>query len=158
MRHPDEKASGGHSANVESTLVLIKPDAVSRRLTGALLTIYEEAGLDIRGLKLMNPAPELLQAHYAEHAGKEFLQGLLRFMQEGPLVAALLTGADAVAHVRRLNGATDPIKADPGTIRDLYGSDKQRNCVHGSATVEDARREIALWFPEKADDKERSHS
>jgi len=158
MRHPDEKENGSLSASEESTLILIKPDAVSRRLTGTLLTIYEGAGLNIHGLKLMQPALELLQAHYAEHAGKEFLKGLLKFMQEGPVVAALLTGADAVEHVRRLNGATDPIKADPGTIRDLYGSDKQRNCVHGSATVEDARREIALWFPEKSDNKARSNS
>ncbi len=155
MRHPGEKASDGLRANGESTLVLIKPDAVSRRLTGAVLAIYEEAGLNIKGLKLMHPPLDLLQAHYAEHAGKEFLLGLLTFMQEGPVVAVLLTGSDAVAHVRRLNGTTDPMKADPGTVRNLYGSDKQRNCVHGSATVEDAQREIALWFPEKTVSQER---
>lgn len=132
----------------ETTLVLIKPDAVSRKLTGTLLAYYEEADLEIRGLKLMCPAVPLLEAHYAEHAGKAFLEGLLSFMQEGPVVAVLLAGEDAVERVRRLNGATDPAKASPGTIRNLYGSDTQRNCVHGSATTADARREITLWFPE----------
>ncbi len=132
----------------ETTLVLIKPDAVSRKLTGQLLALYEDAGLEIRGLKMLVPTTGLLEAHYAEHAGKSFLRNLLIFMQEGPVIAALLEGADAVDHVRRINGATDPVKADPGTIRDLYGTDKQRNCVHGSATLQDAQREIALWFSE----------
>lgn len=132
----------------EKTLVLIKPDAVSRKLTGRLLALYEEMGLEIRELKLMHPPQTLLEAHYAEHSGKSFLKGLLAFMQEGPVIAAILAGYDAVDHVRRINGSTDPIKADPGTIRDLYGSDIQRNCVHGSATIQDALREITLWFPE----------
>jgi len=133
----------------ESTLILIKPDAFSRGLTGALLTLYEASGLKLSALKLVKPGKPLLERHYAEHAGKSFLPALLGFMQEGPLVAAVLTGQDAVDRVRRINGATDPVKADPGTIRDLYGTDTQRNCVHGSATVADAQREIALWFPEE---------
>lgn len=135
----------------EATLVLIKPDAFSRQLTGLILALYEEAGLEIRALKLVRPSLQLLENHYAEHAGKSFLKALLGFMQEGPVVAAVLAGADAVEHVRRINGATDPVKADPGTLRDLYGTDKQRNCVHGSATNEDARREISLWFPESGE-------
>lgn len=132
----------------EATLILIKPDATGRKLTGILLALYEEAGLEICALRLMHPKIALLEAHYAEHAGKAFLKGLLEFMLSGPVVAAVLCGADAVEHVRRVNGATDPVKADPGTIRDLYGTDKQKNCVHGSASTDDARREIALWFPE----------
>lgn len=139
----------------ETTLVLIKPDAVSRKLTGTLLAYYENADLEIRGLKLMCPATPLLEAHYAEHAGKAFLEGLLTFMQEGPVVAVLLAGEDAVERVRRLNGATDPVKASPGTIRDLFGSNTQRNCVHGSASTADARREISLWFPEVLQQTER---
>ena len=132
----------------ETTLILIKPDAFLRKLTGIILASYEEADLKIGALKLMHPTAELLEMHYMEHAGKAFLPKLLNFMQEGPVVAAVLSGIDAVEHVRRIHGATDPIKADPGTIRDLYGTDKQRNCVHGSASVSDALREIALWFPE----------
>ena len=131
----------------EKTLVLIKPDAFSRRLTGTILACYENAGLEIVNLRLLSPTVALLESHYAEHAGKAFLKGLLNFMQEGPVIAAVIGGEEAVERVRRINGATDPLKADPGTIRDLYGTDKQHNCVHGSATVEDAKREIALWFP-----------
>lgn len=136
------------SAAQECTLVLIKPDAVCRGLTGTLLALYESAGLEIAALKQVRPGLELLEIHYAEHIGRPFLKGLLQFMQEGPVVAAVLCGLDAVEHVRRINGATDPVQADPDTIRDLYGTDRQRNCVHGSATVSDAQREIALWFPE----------
>ncbi len=136
---------------VEKTLVLIKPDAYSRGLTGTLLSMYEEAELKILGLKLLRPSKRFFETHYAEHSGKSFLKALLDFMQEGPVIAVVLGGADAVEHVRRINGATDPLKADPGTVRDLYGTDKQRNCVHGSATVEDAKREIELWFPEYND-------
>lgn len=136
---------------VEKTLVLIKPDAYSRGLTGTLLAMYEEAELKILGLKLLRPSKRVLETHYAEHAGKSFLKALLDFMQEGPLIAVVLGGADAVERVRRINGATDPLKADSGTVRDLYGTDMQRNCVHGSATAEDAKREIELWFPEYAD-------
>lgn len=130
------------------TLVLIKPDAYNRGLTGHLLSLYEEAGLKICALKLVKPTQRFLESHYEEHQGKSFLQALLIFMMEGPVVAAVLSGEDAVDHVRRINGATDPVKADPGTIRDLFGTDTQRNCVHGSASDEDAKREIALWFPE----------
>lgn len=133
---------------MQSTLILIKPDAYARGLTGRLLTQYEDAGLKITALKLIRPGRGLLEKHYAEHAGKGFLPGLIGFMQEGPLVAAILSGEDAVERVRRINGATDPVKADPGTIRDLYGTDMQRNCVHGSATAADAEREMTLWFPE----------
>lgn len=144
----DEKRRFGNKQGKETTLVLIKPDAVSRKLTGTLLALYEYSDLEIQGLKLMLPSIALLETHYAEHAGKSFLKDLLAFMQEGPVIAVVLSGEDAVEHVRRINGATDPVKADPGTIRDLYGSDKQRNCVHGSAAIPDALREIALWFPE----------
>lgn len=133
---------------LETTLVLIKPDAFSRKLTGILLAQYEESGLEIAGLKLVRPSRRLLESHYAEHAGKSFLKGLLDFMQEGPMVAAVLRGTDAVERVRRINGATDPLKADPGTVRDLFGTDRQRNCVHGSADRDSAMREIELWFPE----------
>ena len=135
----------------ESTLVLIKPDAFARGLAGQILALYEEAGLVMTAIKLIRPPLALLETHYAEHAGKAFLASLLAFMQEGPVVAVVFTGEDAVEHVRRLNGATDPLKADEGTIRDLYGTDRQRNCVHGSATVDDAKREIALWFPERVE-------
>lgn len=145
---PPESEQNSRLQAEESTLILIKPDAVARRLTGILLAAYEGAGLDIRGLKLMKPDPALLRQHYAEHAGKCFMPELLNFMQEGAVVAAILSGPEAVAHVRRINGATDPAQAEKGTIRNLYGATTQRNCVHGSATPADALREIALWFPE----------
>lgn len=151
----DTSSPGMNSQPVESTLVLIKPDAVAKKLTGTLLSLYEQSELTLQGLRLLYPSLGLLEAHYAEHAGKPFLQGLLSFMQEGPVVAVVLAGENAIERVRHINGATDPVNAGPGTVRALYGSDTQRNCVHGSATAQDAQREIALWFPETLSNTER---
>lgn len=132
---------------MEKTLVLIKPDAVRKKLVGTILKIYEEHGLMICGMQMMNPDPELLAKHYAPHMGQPFYNPLLEFMTSGPLVAVCLSGENAVAVVREINGSTNPANARPCTIRYLYGTSVQQNAVHGSASTEEAEAEISIWFP-----------
>ena len=134
------------------TLVLIKPDAVRRRLTGEILRRIEAKGYTIKGLKLMVATRELLAEHYAEHKGKPFFDGLLEFMSSGPVVAMIVEGQRVVEGMRVLMGSTDPTTAPAGTIRgDLgraWNSPHMENLIHGSDSVDSAMREIALWFPE----------
>ena len=132
---------------MEKTLVLIKPDAVRKKLVGTILKIYEEHGLMICGMEMMNPDSELLAKHYAPHMGQPFYNPLIEFMTSGPLVAVCLSGENAVAVVREINGSTNPANARPCTIRYLYGTSVQQNAVHGSATLEEAETEIGIWFP-----------
>jgi len=139
----------GRAAIGEQTLVLLKPDSVSMGNIGSILSLYERTGLSICAMQMMWPTNALLEEHYAEHAGKSFLPELIDFMMSGPVVAAVLCGTDAVVRVRALNGATNPENAEPGTVRQQFGTDTRRNSVHGSAVAEDAEREIALWFPER---------
>lgn len=133
---------------MENTLVLIKPDAVQKKLVGELLAIYEKNGLMITGLKMLWPSETLLEAHYSEHIGKPYYPPLIEFMQSGPVVAIRLSGENAVEVAREINGTTNPATARPCTIRYLYGTTTQQNAVHGSASVEEAERELLLWFPE----------
>lgn len=133
---------------MESTLVLIKPDAVSKKLVGEILHIYENNGLTITGLQMVVPERSLLEAHYEEHFGQPYYDSLMQFMSSGPLVALRLTGENAIEVAREINGATNPANARPCTIRYLHGSSTQQNAVHGSANPTDAKRELALWFPE----------
>lgn len=132
----------------ERTLVLIKPDGVERRLIGEIISRIERKGLAIVALELRNVSKELATQHYAEHEGKPFFESLLDFITSGPVVAAIVEGPRAIAAFRQLAGGTDPVeKAIPGTIRGDFGLETQLNLVHGSDSVDSAKREIALWFP-----------
>ncbi|WP_040795040.1 nucleoside-diphosphate kinase [Nocardia higoensis] len=132
----------------EQTLVLIKPDGVSRGLVGEVLARAERKGLKIAALELKQVSEELAREHYDEHADKPFFGSLIEFITSGPVVAAVLEGPRAIAAFRQLAGGTDPVeKATPGTIRGDFGLETQYNLVHGSDSPESAKREIALWFP-----------
>jgi nucleoside-diphosphate kinase len=132
----------------EQTLVLIKPDAVKRRLIGEIVGRIEGKGLTISALDLRDVSDELARQHYAEHDGKPFFDSLLEFITSGPVVAAIVEGPRAVAAFRQIAGATDPVeKAAPGTIRGDLALVTQDNLVHGSDSPESAVREIKLWFP-----------
>lgn len=132
----------------ERTLLLIKPDGVERRLIGEIIGRIERKGLAIVALQLRHIDEELAGRHYAEHEGKPFFGSLLQFITSGPLVAAIVEGPRAIAAVRQLAGATDPVeKAAPGTIRGDFALETQFNLVHGSDSADSAQREIALWFP-----------
>jgi nucleoside-diphosphate kinase len=132
----------------ERTLVLVKPDGVQRLLVGRILARYEERGLKIVGLKLVQVDRELAERHYAVHRGKPFFAGLVAFITSGPLVAVALEGPDAVAVVRAMNGATRPAQADPGTVRGDLALETAQNLVHASDSPETARAELELWFRE----------
>ncbi|GAC49777.1 nucleoside diphosphate kinase [Gordonia aichiensis NBRC 108223] len=146
-------ASGRYSVLVtERTLVLIKPDGVSRALVGDILARIERKGLTFAALELKNVSDDLAAKHYAEHEGKPFYPSLVEFITGGPLVAAVLEGPRAVAAFRQIAGGTDPVeKAVPGTIRGDFALSTQYNLVHGSDSPESAEREIALWFPDLTD-------
>lgn len=131
----------------ERTLLLIKPDGIERRLVGEIVRRIERKGLAFAALELRNVDNELARRHYAEHEGKSFFAPLLEFITSGPVVAAIVQGPRAVAAVRQLAGATDPVEqAAPGTIRGDFALETQFNLVHGSDSAESAEREIALWF------------
>ena len=135
------------ASGTERTLVLIKPDAVSRGLTGRILTRYEEKGLSILALEQRVIDRDLASRHYAEHVGRPYYPGLEDFIVSGPLVSLVLEGERAIAAVRSLNGATDGVEAVPGSIRGDFGTSKSLNLVHASDSPESAAREIAIWFP-----------
>jgi nucleoside-diphosphate kinase len=131
---------------LERTLVLIKPDAVQRRLTGHILARLEDKGLKIIGLKQLHVTPELSKRHYAEHVDKPFYPSLEAFITSGPVVAICAEGPEAVAVVRTLMGPTNGRQAPPGTIRGDYGLSRQMNLIHGSDGPDAAKREIELYF------------
>ena len=139
------------SAQIEETLVLVKPDGVERGLTGEVLRRIEAKGYQIADVRMMTPSRGLLVAHYAEHEGKPFFEPLVDFMASGPVVAIRVRGQRVIEGFRSLAGTTDPTTAAPGTIRgDLgrdWGAAVQRNLVHGSDAPESAARELGLWFP-----------
>ena len=132
----------------ERTLVLVKPDAVRRGLVGEILGRLERKGLAIDALMLRTMDAALADQHYAEHLSKPFYPALKRFMTGGPLVAALISGDQAVDVVRLLVGSTDGRKAAPGTIRGDLSLSTSENLVHASDSADSAKREIALWFPD----------
>jgi nucleoside-diphosphate kinase len=139
---------GTLAAVTERTLVLIKPDGVERRLIGEIISRIERKGLAIVALELRSVDTELATQHYAEHEGKSFFESLLDFITSGPVVAAIVEGPRAIAAFRQIAGGTDPVeKATPGTIRGDFGLETQLNLVHGSDSIDSAKREIALWFP-----------
>ncbi|NUT34890.1 MAG: nucleoside-diphosphate kinase [Hamadaea sp.] len=132
----------------ERTLVLIKPDAVRRGLVGEVISRFERKGLTLDALVLRTMDAELADAHYAEHVEKPFYPPLKDFMTSGPLVAAIVSGDQAIAVVRALVGATDGRVAAAGTIRGDLSLSNRENLVHASDSTESAEREIKLWFPE----------
>jgi nucleoside-diphosphate kinase len=132
----------------ERTLVLIKPDGVSRGLIGDVVSRIERKGLRIVAMELRTLDRETAVAHYAEHLGKPFFDSLAEFITSAPLVAMVVEGPRAIETVRTLAGATDPVNAAPGTIRGDYGLEVQQNIVHGSDSRDSADREIKIFFPE----------
>jgi nucleoside-diphosphate kinase len=130
----------------ERTLVLIKPDGVQRQLVGRILARYEERGLKIVGLKLVQVERDLAERHYDAHREKPFFAGLVEFIISSPLVAAALEGPNAIAVTRAINGATRPHEAAPGTIRGDFALETAQNIVHASDAAETAAHELALWF------------
>ena len=131
---------------MERTLVLIKPDAVQRGLVGDILSRLERTGLKLVALKMLQMDREMAERHYAIHRGKPFFEGLVQFITSSPLVAAVFEGPMAVEIVRKTMGETDPARAAPGTIRGDLALEIGRNVVHGSDSVENAEREISLFF------------
>jgi nucleoside-diphosphate kinase len=131
---------------MERTLVLLKPDAVHRRLVGELLAKFERKGLRLVGLKLVHCSQSLAEKHYEVHKERPFYASLISFLTSGPTVALVLEGREAIAVARHLIGATDGVKAAPGTIRGDFALSVQNNLVHGSDSAENAAKEIALWF------------
>ena len=132
----------------QRTLVLIKPDAVRRGLTGEVLGRYEAKGLTVVAMDQRHIGGDLADQHYAEHVDRDFYPPLRDFVTSGPMVAMVLEGDEAVEVVRLLNGATDGRKAQPGTIRGDLSVSNRENLVHGSDSPKSAEREIALWFPD----------
>jgi nucleoside-diphosphate kinase len=130
----------------ERTLVLVKPDGVQRQLTGRILARYEERGLKVVGLKLVQVDRELAERHYAAQREKPFFAGLVDFNTSAPLVALALEGPNAIAVVRALNGATRPHEAAPRTIRGDFALETAQNIVHASDGAEAATTELGLWF------------
>ena len=133
---------------MERTLILIKPDAFERRLTGEVIARFEGKGLTLIALKQMQADEKIANVHYEEHTDKPFFGELVEFITRGPLVAAVFEGTNAVRAARQLIGATDPIEADAGSIRGEFGTEVTFNLVHGSDSNQSAEREIGLWFPE----------
>src|ERR671937_3003291 len=131
---------------LEKTLVLIKPDAMQRRLAGEILARFEARGLEVRAAKLLQVDRQLAERHYAEHAEKPFFGELVEFITSAPTLALVLAGESAISVVRTTIGATNPTDAAPGTIRGDLALAMPDNLVHGSDSAESAAREIALWF------------
>jgi nucleoside-diphosphate kinase len=130
------------------TLILVKPDAFARSLTGEILTRFERKGLKIAALKHMTVTGELAEQHYAEHSAKPFFGELVQFITSGPIVAMVLEGTDAVKAARQVIGATNPLDASPGSIRGDFAIEMGQNMVHGSDSDTSAAREAGLFFPE----------
>jgi nucleoside-diphosphate kinase len=135
---------------MERTLILVKPDAFERNLSGEIIARFERKGLRLVAMTLMTMTRVLAGQHYAEHEGKPFYEELVSFITSGPLVAMVLEGEQAVVAARQVIGATDPLKATTGSIRGDYAIEVGQNMVHGSDSPESAAREVALFFPELA--------
>jgi nucleoside-diphosphate kinase len=133
---------------VETTLVLVKPDGMRRRLAGEIVARLERRGLELRGARLLKVTRPLAQQHYAEHKGKPFFAGLVSFITSGPVLALAVRGESAISVVRAMMGATSPLDSAPGTIRGDFALELSENIVHGSDSKASARRELALFFPD----------
>ena len=133
---------------MDRTLILVKPDAFARGLTGEILARFERKALRIVALKQMRVTDDLAKTHYAEHEGKPFFGELVEFITSAPLVALVLEGHEAVVAARQIIGATNPLEAAPGSIRGDFALEVGQNMVHGSDSNESAAREIGIFFPE----------
>ncbi len=135
---------------MERTLILVKPDAFARNLTGEIIARFERKGMRLAALAQMTMTSELAERHYEEHVGKPFFPELTRFITSGPLVAMVLEGEQAIEAARQVIGATNPLQATTGSIRGDYAVAVGQNMVHGSDSPESAAREVALFFPHLA--------
>jgi nucleoside-diphosphate kinase len=133
---------------MDRTLILVKPDAFARRLTGEVVARFERKGLTIVAMRHMTVERDLAERHYDEHRERPFFEDLVQFITGGPLVALVLEGHEAVTAARQVIGATNPLEAAPGSIRGDFGLEVQTNLVHGSDSPESATREIGLFFPD----------
>ena len=133
---------------MERTLILVKPDAFARSLTGEIIARFERKGLRLVALRHMAMERGLAERHYAEHEGKPFYEELVSFITSGPLVAMVLEGEQAVSAARQVIGATNPLEAAPGSIRGDYAIEVGQNMVHGSDSADSAAREVSLFFPD----------
>lgn len=134
---------------MERSLVLIKPDAMKRNISGAIIDRFEKCGLKVVALKMLHMDEALAKRHYAVHEGKPFFNDLVKYITSSPIIAIVLEGEKAVESIRKIMGATDPKNAEKGTIRADFGIDLQNNSVHGSDSPENAGKEIKLFFTEK---------
>jgi len=133
---------------MERTLILVKPDAFARGLTGEIIARFENKGLRIVALRHMTVTDDLAKRHYAEHDGKPFFGELVEFITSGPIAAMVLEGTEAIKAARQVIGATNPLEASPGSIRGDYAIEVGKNMVHGSDSPESGAREAQLFFPE----------
>jgi nucleoside-diphosphate kinase len=134
---------------MERSLVLIKPDAMKRNISGAIIQRFEQKGLRVVALKMLHMSEALAKRHYAVHEGKPFFNDLVKYITSNPIIAIVLEGEKAVESIRKIMGATDPKKAEKGTVRADFGIDLQNNSVHGSDSLENAAKEIKLFFTDK---------
>jgi nucleoside-diphosphate kinase len=134
---------------LERTFLAVKPDGVQRKLVGEIIRRYEAKGFTLVGLKLLSVSRELAEAHYDVHRERPFFGGLVEFITSGPVVAMVWEGDGVVAAARKIIGATNPLTAEPGTIRGDFGVSIGRNLIHGSDAIETAQREIGLWFKDE---------
>lgn len=133
---------------MERTFIMIKPDGVQRNIVGEVIKRFETKGFTLVGLKLLKVSRELAEKHYGVHKERPFFKGLVEFIISAPVVAMVWEGDGVVASARKIIGATNPLNAEPGTIRGDFGVSIGRNLIHGSDAIETAQSEIALWFKE----------
>ncbi|KAL4513208.1 hypothetical protein Ndes2526B_g02033 [Nannochloris sp. 'desiccata'] len=133
---------------METTFIMIKPDGVQRNLIAPILDRFLAKGYTLRGLKFMNVSKDLAERHYADLSSKPFFGSLVEYIISGPVVAIALEGEDVVKQGRKIIGATNPKESDPGSIRGMYCIQVGRNIIHGSDSVENGQKELAMWFPE----------
>lgn len=131
---------------MERTLILVKPDGVHRGLIGQIINRFESRGLKLVGMKFIQMSEELAAKHYAVHKGKPFYEKLVAYIVSGPVAAMVWEGQEAISAARKTMGATNPVEASPGTIRGDYGMEIGRNLVHGSDSLENAEKEVSLFF------------
>lgn len=134
---------------MERTFLMVKPDGVQRNVIGEIVSRFEKKGFQLMGAKLMIISKELAEKHYQEHADKPFFGGLVEFITSGPVFAMVWEGSNVVQAARNMMGTTNPVNAAPGTIRGDFGINLSMNIIHGSDSVENAKREIALFFDEE---------
>ena len=145
-------------ARQERTYLMIKPDGVQRNLTSKIISRFEDRGYKLVGMKLMRPSKELFEQHYADLKDKPFFPGLISYVMSGPVVGMVWQGTNVVKTARKMLGETKPLESNPGTIRGDFCIDVGRNIIHGSDSIENAQKEINLWFkPEELFDYDRNN-